>query len=323
MSNVERQLRWHYQPLDPAEGLALPSQEERDADLARILAEPVARPALLTRRRLAVAAVVAATVATATVIGVDLLHHPIQPANGPQLRPLVFQADPALPPAAELLWNLAVQVENLPEDQGTGPLEQVRSRNWWLFRPQDRATPARLETEHKELLYRPDGSMHIKTTSSFGFSGVFQEVRPGEWQSSAQGMPATELAFGQWLRQRRDDTEPIRAYRPFLDLVEQRALGPRHRAWLLRELATVPGLKVAGRVTDHSGRRGLAITMDVTLIAGPDIPIRNTLIIDERDGRILAFEQVQFKDQDGHFDIPFPAVRHYTEYLGSERRHQK
>ncbi|MCK2236875.1 MULTISPECIES: hypothetical protein [unclassified Crossiella] len=330
MRGVEDELRLHYQALDPAAGDGLPTLEQRAADLRRILAEPAgvtqlpvrpaARPRSLPRRRLLAVGLVAATVVAGTAIGVTLLDSGLQSAGGQQFNPLVVEPiGPGQPPAADLLRQLAAKVEAIPDSVGLGAWEEVRSVTWVLDRPVDRSTATQQRTIDLEVVTEPDGTRLLGRPHGSG-PPTFEHYRPGGKDDNYLGaIPQDEAAFGPWLWQ-----GPVLRGHTFYRVAElfgTRALNPRQRAWVLRQLATVTDLNSPGRATDHAGRRGLAITIDdVDAPGGFGKPVRITLVLDETDGSLLARETVLTKDP-GHFDdVPLPAVWVYQEFRPVVRR---
>ncbi|GAA2835789.1 hypothetical protein [Crossiella cryophila] len=331
MRGVEDELRLHYQALDPAAGDALPTPEQRAADLRRILAEPAgltqlpvrqpaARRASMPRRRLLAVGLVAATVAAGTVVGVNLLSPDLQSAAGQWPRPLVVEPlGSGQPPAAELLRRLAVKVEALPDPVGPGAWEEVRSVTQVLERPVDRSTATQQRTIDLEVLTEPDGTRLLGRPHGSA-PPTFDHYRPGGKEDAYVGtIPQDEAAFGPWLWQ----GPVLRGYSFYrvAELFGTRALNPRQRAWALRQLATVTDLNSPGRATDRAGRRGLAITIDdVDAPGGFGKPVRITLVINENDGSLLARETVLTEDP-GHFDdVPLPAVWVYQEFKPAVRR---
>ncbi|MGO1054034.1 hypothetical protein [Crossiella sp. CA198] len=333
MRGVEDELRLHYRALDPAAGDGLPTLEQRSADLRRILAEPAgvtqlpvrpaARPRSVPRRRLLAVGLVAATVVAGTAIGVTLLDSGVQSAGGQQFSPLVVEpVGPGQPPAAELLRRLAAKVEALPDPVGPGYTERAHSVTWVLDRPGDRTAPTQRRTINTEVVTFADGSRVFGVPHGNG-PPTFDHYQPGGKDDAYLGaIPQDEAAFGRWLW--RSPVLRGHSFYRVAELAGTRALNPRQRAWVLRQLATVTDLNKPGRVTDHAGRRGLAISIDdVDAPGGYGKPVRITLVIGEQDGSLLARETVLTKDP-GHFDdMPIPAVWVYQEFQPGERKINK
>jgi hypothetical protein len=104
-----------------------------------------------------------------------------------------------------------------------------------------------------------------------------------------------------------------RQFVAFTDLADDQPISPPVEAAMLRLLALTPAVGNSGTVTDRSGRRGVAVSVDSDYTG---VEISYTLVFDQSTGRLLESDQTLTGDP-GKLDVPQGSVLAYTTYLAS------
>ncbi|GAA3396661.1 CU044_5270 family protein [Cryptosporangium minutisporangium] len=344
-AGLEDDLRRLFGPLDPAPAEARSAgridEADRDADLRTILGSgaPGAqravppRGARPTRRRaFLVGAAAAAVLAGTTPIAVKLLGSD-EAAYAATPPPLTFRQTPVAP-AAPALERIAARTTSLPDDTGEGRYRHITVVGWYLDSATRGGTTTSAVVPRKtEKWLAEDGSGRSVTTTQ---PATFESEDDRHWWSrlgedddrTVQTWSVGEY-YGTWKQPAPTDPRqmtqflrinhpvangPAGVFTAVTDLCREQVLTPPQRAALLRSLATVPGLRAAGSVTDRSGRHGEAFLLDS---AYSGLPTQYTVIVDPANGRLLGWEQMLTKDA-GRLNVRIPAVLTYETLTRSE-----
>lgn len=306
-----------------------PLSARAEADLASILSGDAAPAAAVTplrpKRRAArfawalaaVAALTAATVITVTTLSVNT---PPSVAAPPAL-----DATPIDEPLDAVIDRLAsLAEEHIPAGSS---LEQVLDYEAWYsdvtITPTETThyvQPVEIrQVRHADLSGTftttagrirwgtppPDGSAHepgsIISEDTFA-AGEFPTIYPTPPPTDAAEM-RDYFAVANW--------DPDATSGEWFAAIESLAYdwkldGPQTAA-VLEFISTLPGVEVAGYVTDRLGRDGIAITTTTRL----DGAFTDTLIFDSSTGRLLSSEQV-YRGGLKQLDIPYPTVFSYV-----------
>lgn len=97
------------------------------------------------------------------------------------------------------------------------------------------------------------------------------------------------------------------------NMADQWRLDGPQTAAVLELIGELPGVTVAGQVTDRLGRAGIALQTQTRV----DGAFRDTLVFDATTGRLLSAEEVYLGGVAG-FDLPFPTVFAYVAWKEPE-----
>ncbi|GAA0221639.1 CU044_5270 family protein [Cryptosporangium japonicum] len=330
----ETDLRRLFGPLDPGAEKIPPA--DRDADLRTILRgdavrtpTPTASTRLTRRRALLGGAAAAAVLAGITPIVLD--SSPAAYAATPP--PLAYQQKPSTA-AAPALERIAARTAARPDDSGQGRYRHISVVGWYLdSATRAGATRSAIVPRRTETWLAGDGSGRSVTTTQPPAFGSEDDrhwwSRLGDddartvrtWTSGedvrtwTQPAPADPRRMARFLQVGHPVSNgPAGVLTAAADLCREQVLAPRQRAALLRTLATLPGLRAAGPVTDRSGRYGEAFVLDSSYSG---LPTRYTLIVDATTGRFLGWEEMLTEDA-GRLNVRIPAVTSYETLARSE-----
>lgn len=328
--------------LDPAAGDAgLPDSEQRGRNLQRILtsAPHPSRPRqVVTRRRLLVAGGLAAVTAAAAV-SVGVIEFGQRPAAAYAATPPALDYRPPTNPqlAAERLRQLAGIAAAAPAPaRPSGTVEHLRSANWFLNSAISRGNTTSVVSPEEWESWRTDddgGRLVKRSLPPIFQSGADRQAwlrlggrveprqdvtdyPPGRFREGWEGpVPRETTALGRWLAGDGGEREaPVQYLEDIAELAGLRLLGPAERAAVLRLLAELPGMTVAGTVVDRSGRTGEAFAIESDFHG---LPTRYIIIIDPSTGGLLGYEEM-LTTTAGKLNVRIPAVISYRCYLTAD-----
>lgn len=173
-------------------------------------------------------------------------------------------------------------------------------------------TMAALVPKTREVWIAPDGSGRIRETAgepsflnakdraAWEAAGrpvlgapIDRDFGPGElWYEDFTRYPTDPAALAKLIRQRAEQTKVPVDVETFVlvgDLLREPGVPPALRSSLYRVAAQIPGVKLVGNVSDHAGRRGVAVAMTTTYRGGRE---RFVLIVDPATAALLGEEHV-------------------------------
>lgn len=333
-------VRQMLESLDPAAGVAAPDKEQRARNLQRILASapPPNRPAQPTRRRLLVAGGLAAvTVAAAVSVGVIQLGQRPAAAHAATPPALDYRPPATSQPAAQRLRQLAdIAAAAPPPARPPGTVEHLRSANWFLhsaisggnttsvvspeewesWRTDDhggrrvqRVLPPTFQSEaDRQAWLRGGGKVESRQEITDSPAGQFYAGWAGR-------LPTDSTTLRRWIDANSGEREaPVQYVEDVAELAGVRLLGPTERAAVLRLLAELPGMTVAGTVVDRAGRTGEAFSIESDFHG---LPTRYIIIVDPSTGGLLGYEEM-LTTTAGKLNVRIPAVISYRSYLTAD-----
>jgi hypothetical protein len=290
----------------------------------RITAQPPAAPPARRRRRFAVAALIGAAVAGASVT-MALALIPGSPARtpGPPARP-----DAA---AAAVLGNAALTAarQSAPAVAGPGQYLYVEAiegqrMSGTASRP-DGKTTSGICVQTVQVWAAPDGSGREVTSAPTGAScdgGIPSQIFPkgqeidGVVYPRAAGLPTARAALEQFIVQHFEGgPEEVGATFDFAGTFLQSGAPPKVRAALYRMIQRLPGIESLGPMTDKLGRHGIGVGF--TQYGVQDVLIFDpaTSAVLEREG--VAADPSQIDVPPGSAEYSANAVINYTVYVTS------
>jgi hypothetical protein len=324
---------------------------QADALFARIVSDlqsaaddssPRVRRARLGRRWL-IPAVGFATVATAVAIAIGV--GPTEEKVTPAAAALREAADAArardgIPPGkylyvrsvnANLTFGYVLVDPADPEDATIDCCEAFvpQVRELWLgdepgdarLRERKAGPPEFLSEAERErwiALGRPE--LEAKTP----FSGILAGIRPRDWYDGPLDLPSDAAAiYEQFEEDAQGDTrEPgtpfdvhvtQAMFHHFSDVLREARATPQQRAAAYEALARVPGLKLVGETTDHFGRRGVAVALDVVDNEPTGFLYRYALVFDPETADLLE-ERREVLPGNRYRDLPGGMIEAYATY---------
>ncbi|CAM5589041.1 hypothetical protein SSPIM334S_02158 [Streptomyces spiroverticillatus] len=322
--------------LDPAGGSQVhASPTDRERLLANVLntSRPAPGPAagLLRRWRwplagVAVATSLAVAVSTYTLFGPNA--QPAQAMTPPPLRyapgsespravlerlAVVALKDTSRVPAGSSLylkhqgWALSTRIGQIQVTSAIVPSE----RETWKkadgsMRWKQRTLPPRFQNAHDEEVWSDAGAV--------GEDPQFTEDATGPVNANDPlNRPAPEepRAMGKWLLASQEYAGTAEAFDSVAAHNLDELWNGRQRAAMLRFLATRTDVTYRGKVTDRAGRAGQAVSVDS---AYGGLPTKYTLILDESNGKVLAYEE-ELTTTAGALNVKVPSVISYFCFL--------
>jgi len=287
------------------------------------------RPALtrLASRRTVLGLAAAACVAAAGITAADVLAPRglaglvgFDGASAEALVPSLLQFTPLPGTAAEHLDEIAARTAALPDDVGSGPVAYTEQRSWSLHTSVEggRVTSGNVEQYRQSWTDAEGAGRWVREDVRQGRTVDREEIdlAPGEssymWPQRSLSADPTVLA-GQLEQGHPVANGPAERLVAITDAVQEQPLSLAVRAQMLTYLAQTPGLRLEGAVQDRAGRDGIGVSVDSDYSG---LPTRYTVIVDPRDGRILAFEQM-LTTTAGKLNVQVPGVVDYQLYLAA------
>jgi hypothetical protein len=317
----ERSTRTLLGPADPARvAAAVPAPPPARELIGRAGADaPVAPAHRQPPRRLVLAAGLTAVAAGATALALVTGSTPgtVPPGRGPStmdasvLRPIAYQIPTGAPAAGPYLVALADRLVDAPYDGRTGGYTYHETRVWgdptmvdpsgryalswssrtevWQGAGSSRQVTTQLGVQYPDQASRDYWTAHPEMTrprerkgGPGGHAGPFPVIT----EDTRPPMPTTRAGLAAFLH----TGDSAAAMRGTYWFYNRYAVPRATRAEILRVLATVPGLRWRGEVTDRAGRAGVAVTYDDGAHDEESL-----LVFDPRTGELLAHEMVVLK----------------------------
>ncbi|MCX2971896.1 MULTISPECIES: CU044_5270 family protein [Streptomyces] len=297
---------------DPAKGRNLATEAESEAMLERILATPRRDSARRTRRRPLLMLAAATLTAGTLVTGAGLVLDPAQQQAYAATPPPLHLQENAEASAAEVLEEVAATAERLPSPAiPENAAAHFEREMWSLFtRIDGKQVTSRIVPQHYEIWIRPDGTRK-QTIEEDGTTRTTQGSAAGD-PSAPEGEGAE--AMKRWVLAAGDGSGAGAFFDRYPEKALDRVFTPKQRAALLRAMASFDGVEYNGTVTDRSGRRGAAFSVESDF---GGLPSKQTLIIDPATGNLMAYESMLTKDP-GELKVKIPAVTQYVTFLKGE-----
>lgn len=233
--------------------------------------------------------------------------------------PLVYA--PVAGSAPQVLEQIAARTAALPDDAGEGRYARIETQEWSLFTrvggddhtvtsmvmPQQATSWRAADGAGREVVrYQQHGIPWTTTDETTYEAGE----RGAAWPtlSPDDATLAEQLAKGH-----PTSNGPAERLVAINDYLREQPLQPDVRAAVLRYLAATPTLELSGRTTDRLGREGIAFSLESDYSG---LPTRYTLIVDPKNGRFLAGEEM-LTTTAGKLNVPIPSVIGYTAYRNS------
>ena len=173
------------------------------------------------------------------------------------------------------------------------------------------------ERERWTQLGRPE--LEAKTP----FSGILAGLPP-QWYQGPLDLPAdADAIYEQFLQDaERDTREPgvpfdvhvsSAMFHQFSDVLREARATPEQRAAAYEALARVPGLILLGEVTDHLGRPGVAVALDVVDNEPSGFLYRHVLVFDPESANLLE-ERREVLPGNRFRDLPAGTIEAYATY---------
>ncbi|MGA4846612.1 CU044_5270 family protein [Streptomyces sp. G5(2025)] len=331
-----RDINEAFRSLDPARGSSgTITEEERKAALERVLMMPsqpaAVRMKWLRSRRGVLGGMALVTASAVAVVGHQMLGSSTQLAYAATPPPLQYHESDK--PAAEILEALAHRIEKLPDEAPPTGAEHYVQETWSLStRVNGMTVSSAVIPERTETWKRPDGSEQWITRSRKPLlqTGEQREAwkdagspgaEPKETKGSApppdksdprnQTPPSEAQGMRHWLTVGYGSEGPGATFDSVSEKHLDHKFSPDQRAALLRTLKSVKGIEYRGRVTDRSGREGLAFSVSTTY---GGLPKDQTLVFSQSSGKLLAYEE-ELTEDPGGLKVEIPAVVTYVTYI--------
>jgi hypothetical protein len=276
-------------------------------------------------RRFAVVAVVVLCAVAATLVAQDLTAADWRPArigHPGAVAPICPTPAAAGPVTARVaLLDLCQRTQKLVDAPSSGRYTYIHVKVRSVDTTSTRAN--RPESVQDERLWWADDLSGVRITTSGDYHSspdpYVEHIRQGELHIAVDH-PAADpnVLIGQLEKQQPVGTGPAGRLRAVADLNDFHLLDPVHRAAILRVLAETEGLAYRGRVSDLSGRTGIAISAD-----SGNGTVRDTLIFDDDSGQLLSQERVEASETATSIDQPGakgPIVTYTGLYVERGRR---
>ncbi|MEU0151587.1 CU044_5270 family protein [Micromonospora fulviviridis] len=348
--HTQQQVRDLLGPADPARGVVVPPAPLSAHDVI-VRAETYTSPTPVpphprtSRRTLLVGAAVAAG-AVASAGLVPALRHatvptrstPPQPVDGTVLQPVTYEIATNAGPAGPHLRALARRATDAPLDRAAGRYAYHQVKSWGGMVQESPEGYVASFVQERRSWATPDGrrwsdttvldlefpdaasrdywtkqlSVHAAGRATPPAGGPVEEPRDPD----GARLPTDRAALARLLRTDQPAGDVAKAV---YDLYVRHLVPRRTRADILTTLAGKPGFVWRGRVVDRAGRRGLAVTADLTPPA--DRPqnqqrAQMLLVFDPSTGELLAHEYLELAPQHRvlHYGLLLQASR--TDTLG-------
>lgn len=282
-------------------------------DASPVALRPAPRPRFVTLP-------IAASVGVAFIIALALITVVLRPPVAMAATPPVLEARPVSGTAQQLLTEIAASVRQ----QGEPASDSIRYQQWRLaFDAESEEPPQQMTPEIVATTFAADGSWHSEarageTSDANGERVANPEYAAGEllWTLEveaedfapvfSEAPPTNTDEVGPYLRTSGyvvDETageyfEAVQA------VLLEHSVSSAQSAALIEYLTTLPGITVAGEVTDRLGRSGIAFTAPSSIPGGYE----HTVVINGTQG-ILSYEFV-YTGSD-RTDVQAPAVLAY------------
>lgn len=156
------------------------------------------------------------------------------------------------------------------------------------------------------------------------FSGILVGIRPRDWYDGPLDLPSDADAIYEQFeedaeRSTRDPTEPAdfhmtsSMFQHFSDVLREARATPEQRAAAYEALARVPGVILVGGVTDHFGRRGVAVAIDIVGNEPTGFLYRYMLVFDPETADLLE-ERREVLPGNRYRGLPGGMVEAYATY---------
>jgi hypothetical protein len=174
------------------------------------------------------------------------------------------------------------------------------------------------EQERWVALGRPE--LDTKTP----FSGILAGIPARHWYDGPLDLPSDADAIYEQFeeaaeRSTRDPTEPAdfhmttSMFHHFSDVLREARATPEQRAAAYEALARVPGVILVGEVTDHFGRRGVAVAIDIVDNDPTGHLYRYVLVFDPETADLLE-ERHEVLPGNRYRNLPAGMVESYATY---------
>jgi hypothetical protein len=310
---------------------------------AQIVTEPSglarSRRGLGSRRWLVAVGIATAGVVAAIAIGIGPSPEGVTPA-GAALREAAdaARAQDGIP-AGKYLYVRSVNASlalgfvdpSHPEGLNAGCCDAFvpHVREVWLgdepgdarLREREDGPPRFLSLEEKERwihLGRPE--LESKTP----FSGILAGIRPRDWYHGPLDLPSDADAIYEQFRQMAEggtresgvpfDTQVTwNMFHHFSDVLREARATPEQRAAAYEALARAPGVVLVGETTDHFGRRGIGVGIDILENEPSGFLYRYVLVFDPATADLLE-ERREVLPGNRHRGFPAGMVEAYATY---------
>lgn len=319
MTRPAREIDSILNALNPVRSQGLPLDERARADLAAILASPLAAEPAWRRVPAASWARPSWRVSLAAVLVLGLLAGAASlvldrragTAYAATPDPLLYQQEASGQDAVTLLRQIATRTAALPDTTGTGRYACVETLGWYLDTAVTRGdSHSAVLATHRRAWAAADQSGRIVTD---GRDPSDETFGPGGLGPAPQ-LSSDEAALARQLQQHHPASAGAGVQ---FDAVHgvylQLPIPPQVRAAMLRYLGTLAGIRVAGTVTDRAGRHGLGFSADSNYSG---LPTQYTLIIDPNTGQLLDYEEMLTTNA-GKLHVRIPSVISYTVFLSA------
>jgi hypothetical protein len=321
MDDLERRIR-DDNPLPPRDSLYGARAEE---DLRRILTEPRTSPVPARRWRAGIGVVAGVAAAALAIIAGALALSPLLLAKPAAAVPPSLTIRPVSGELATILGELSMKAAAQTPTVAQDPM--VTRCEWWaaVLTVRDDGTEVFVQPQDITRTWYPDHSGTIVVKAGEPRWNVPEDVsadEPGTILQSdeypAGGFPLayseeppsrSGSEFAEYLRNGLGLPEDAVAgdyFNAIQDLRHDRNLTGPQTAAMLQMLASLPGVRVAGEVTDRLGREGLAV--ETTSRYGG--AFRDLLVFDRSTGMLLSAETEYLGGID-EITVPYPTVISY------------
>lgn len=281
------------------------------------LSEGTAHRGSSHRLRYAVTASVVAAVTALALIVVPAIVGSFGTAAEAATPPLLSYAAPlTMETSAAVLQELAAAARRQPPQPGTGRYSYTKIQSWDLSTSQNTSgnvTSAAVVPMIRETWASADGSgREMRTTGGHTTDSQFAPGTPAVYQNLPSDSATLESDLAR--------THPnYGTYEWFVAVTDVWGVGrpvpPPVQGGLLTLLSSKTDVTVLGTTTDRTGRRGVAISTDTTVVGYPQ---RNILIFDTSTGALLSYEQVALADG-AALPVKAPATVGYLMWLTSAK----
>lgn len=331
MDELERRIR-DDNPHSPGSGASLSPRAAEE--LQRILASPRTAPDADAgrRRRVGIGLLVAVAAATLAILVGALTVAPLLLAKPAAAAPASLPVRPVDGDLATILKELSMKAAAQTSTVAESPM--VTRCEWWAatLTVGDDGTEVFVQPQDITRTWYPDRSGTIVVTAGEPRWNIPDDVTTTEPGTPLQSddYPAGEFplaygdeppstsgdAFASYLRGGLglpDDAAAGDYFTAIQDLRHDRDLTGAQTAAMLEMLASLPGVRVAGEVTDRLGREGLAIETTSRY----DGAFKDLLIFDRSTGMLLSAETEYLGGID-EITLPYPTVISYLAWKDSE-----
>jgi hypothetical protein len=156
------------------------------------------------------------------------------------------------------------------------------------------------------------------------FSGILAGIRPRDWYHGPLELPSDADAIYEQFKQTAEADTPVPGvpdetrvtwsmFHHFSDVLREARATPEQRAAAYEALARAPGVVLVGDTTDHFGRRGIGVAIDILENEPSGFLYRYVLVFDSATADLLE-ERREVLPGNRFRDLPAGTVEAYATY---------